>query len=94
MKFAVVMRAQFTSPSSHDAMPSPVSANPTWLLSARSKRIWPRGDGTWKNGNPIGRYSAPNLIACEPLFQDTFWIKSHTLLYSCVGSHSEPPTVL
>ena len=43
------------------------------------------GYGTWKNGNLMMRYSAPNLRACEPLLMATFWMKSQTLEYSLDG---------
>src|SRR5215831_4325800 len=51
----------------------------------------PCGLGTWKNGNLMGRYSAPNFNECDPVVIETFSMKSQTLLYSFDGSQSDAP---
>src|SRR6266496_1619928 len=81
-------------PNRNDAIPSPVAlANSSCGLFVRfrPKNMSPWGDGTWKNGNLIGRNSPPNFNAWLPRLIETFWMKSHTLLYSFVGSQSEAP---
>src|SRR3954468_24867041 len=97
MKLVVEICPPLMAPNKNEATGSPVVA----LLNAPvvegkdvslvRKFISPCGYGTWKNGNWIGRNSAPNLKECVPLVTATFWIKSQTLLYSFVGSQSLAP---
>src|SRR5579875_1373606 len=60
-------------------------------VSVCLKFISPCGYGTWKNGKWNGRNSAPNFSECVPFVNDMFSMKSHSLLYSFVGSQSLAP---
>ena len=104
MKFVVEICPLLMEPSRNDAISSPVSelsvpflppTSSRWMESrfVRAKFISPWGNGTWKNGNRIGRASAPNFNEWLPVVIATFWIKSQTLLYSFVGSQSLAPTL-